>query len=370
MVKKKILVVIQLLRRGGVELVALNFAKSLDRNKYDISFLLVEPNEHQDDSLVKEVLQSGINVFEIPGNVNGYFNKYKFLKAFFQENTFDIVHSHVMFFSAFVMLAAKKCNVRVRVSHSHATKWNRKETVIFKIYKAITRFFINNYATDLLSCSVESGKYLYGSKEFKKRGQVISNGIDTEKYAFDLTVRNQKRAELSIGENEILVGHIGTIYYIKNQTFLAEVFAKMLEKNDRLKLILVGEEADGAPVREKVRCLNIEDKVIFAGQRSDVPQLLQAMDIMIFPSLFEALPVSLIEAQASGLSCLISGSVTSEVKFNDNVKFLSLDENTEVWAAAAYKLLEADRQSVSTDKLVKSYDISSVIKKLDKIYMS
>lgn len=370
MKKKKILIVIQLLRRGGVELVALNFALNLPRDKYDVTLLLVDINEHQDQSLVDEVSKLNIKIEKIPGNIGGYLQKYKFIKAFIKKNSFDIVHSHVMLFSGLVMTAAKKCGVFVRVSHSHATKWNRKENIAFKVYKAFMRCLINKNSTDLLACSNDAGKYLYGEKEFKKRGRVVTNGIDTSKYAYSPSLAADVKKELSLSETDILVGHIGTIYYIKNQTFLVDVFNCMLKNKSNLKLILVGEEADSAPVREKVARLGLNDRVIFAGQRNDIPRLLQAMDIMIFPSLFEALPVSLIEAQAAKLPCLISDAVTTDVRYNSNAVFLSLDAGAQAWADKAFELLEQDRESVSTDGLVESYDISHSVEALEKIYLS
>ncbi|MCD7797631.1 MAG: glycosyltransferase [Clostridiales bacterium] len=135
-----------------------------------------------------------------------------------------------------------------------------------------------------------------------------------------------------------------------------------------MKLILIGEDVDSKQVREKVDFLGIADKVIITGRRTDIPQLLSAMDIMIFPSLFEALPVSLIETQASKLPCLISDMVTQDVKFNDNVEFMSLNENPQKWADKAFELLDYDRNSVSTEKLVKNYEISYVTETLDRIY--
>lgn len=368
--KKKLLIVLQLIRRGGVELVAINFAQNLNPTKYDITIMLVSPNVNHDDELAQELIDSGIKIVKLSENIGGYIQKYKFIKEFLKDNRFDIVHSHTMFFSGFVMLAAKECGVKVRVSHSHATKWNRKENLFFKAYKNFTRFLINTCSTHLLSCSTQSGIYLYGKKSFEKRGQIITNGIDTKKYAYNEKARTEIRDEFSIKDMEILVGHIGSIYYIKNQTFLIEVFAKMLEQNSEMKLLLVGEEFDGDPVRKKIKEYNLNDKVTFAGRRNDITKIVQAMDIMIFPSLFEALPVSLIEAQASSLPCLISDSVTNEVKFNENVEFLSLNENAKVWADKAFELLKTDRSTVKTENLTKFYDISYVIKELNRIYMS
>ena len=366
--KKKILIVIQLMRRGGVELVALNFARALDPEKYDITFYLQNPYENQDEELAEEVRNNGFRILERPKEITGYKKNYNYLVELFKKEQFDVVHSHVMFFSALVMLAAKKCNIGVRVAHSHATKWNRKENFVFKIYKCAMRFILNRFATDKLACSDAAGAYLYGEREFNKNGRFIANGIETKKYAFNKNMREKKRQEFSLAEIEILVGHIGSLYYIKNQTFLVDVFSKMLLKNPHIKLILVGEDFEDGKVLKKVQSMGLADKVIFAGQRNDINELLNAMDIMIFPSLFEALPLSLIEAQASKLPCLISDSVTNQVKFNDNVDFMSLEKSADEWADWAFELLALNREDVSITALKDNYDISSSIKILDEIY--
>lgn len=273
-----------------------------------------------------------------------------------------------MFYNGIIMLAAKKSGVKKRVSHSHATKWNHKETLPFKIYRAVMRKLINIFATDKLACSTAAGNYMYGEKEYAKHGQFLANGIELSRYSFNLDTRAKKREELLVKDNEIIMGHIGTIYRIKNQVFLVEVFAEMLKTNPNMKLILAGEIIDGDKIAEKSKNLGIEDKVIMLGQRNDVAELLQAFDIMIFPSLNEGLPVSLIEAQASKLPCLISDRVTAEVKYNSNVDFMPLEESKEKWSSRAFELLNSDRNSIDLTALSNNYDIDKIADRLDKIY--
>lgn len=368
--KKRILVVIQLVRRGGVELVAINFARNLDKTKYDVSFLLIDPYENQDEILLKELKSEGFSFFCIPENCKGYFSRFNFLKKFFKNEKFDAVHSHVLLFSGLVLCAAKINGVKVRIAHSHVIKWNRRENLTYKIYKTVMKVFLKLNANVKMACSIDAGKFLFGEKEFLKNGIYIPNAIETKKYAFDYTLRSKKRNELDISENQLVVGHIGTIYKIKNQSFLVEIFAQMLQEKENAVLLLVGEKVDTEPIIEKAKQLNVEDKVVFLGQRNDINELLSAFDIMIFPSLHEALPVSLIEAQASKLPCLISDAVTTQVKYNENVCFASLKESTKAWSDKAFELLETDRASVSLEKLIKEYDISSVVEKLNEIYLS
>lgn len=368
--KKKLLIVIQLVRRGGVELVAINFARKVNKEKFDVSFLLVDPYEPQDEDLLEELKNEGFEFIYMPQNAGGYVGKYKFMKSLMSKEHFDIVHSHVILFSGLVLMAAKKNGVKVRIAHSHVIKWNRQENIKYKLYKKLMQKLLNKYSTVKFGCSTASGEFLFGKKQYNKNGTFIANGVDTKKFSYDLTARADIRNEFNIADDELLVGHIGTIYKIKNQCFLVEIFAKMLENNPKLKLMLVGEEVDTQPIIDKANELGVFDKLIIAGQRKDVNKFYSAFDIMIFPSLHEALPLSLIEAQTSKLPCLIADTVTTEVKFNDNVDFMSLNASTDEWGKRAFELLSYEREKILTKDLTDVYDIDNVINKLESIYLN
>ena len=371
MKKKKVLIVIQLVRRGGVELVAINFAKQLDKNKFDITFLLVNSKDAaQDEQLLCSLKKDGFKFIEMPTNVTGYLGKYRYLAELMNENKYDIVHSHVMLFSGIICVAAKKNNVKIRAAHSHTIQWNHNENFKYKVYKFVMQRLLSKYSTHKFACSKKAGEFLYGKSTYEKSGIFIANGVDTEKYIYSPETGIEIRNEFGISKNDILIGHIGTIYSVKNQVFLVEIIAEMKKINKNIKCIMVGEELERDIVAEKAKSLDVTENVIFAGQRNDVNKILQAMDIMIFPSLFEALPVSLIEAQASKLPCLISDAVTTEVKFNDNVDFMGLDCSAEQWANRAFDLLDIDRNSITTEELAEVYDIHSVCKKLETFYLS
>lgn len=366
--KKKVLIVIQQLRRGGVEVAAVNFSSHIDQDKYEFTYYLQKVESKQDEELIEIINKSNSKVIVRPHTAKNYIQQYQDALRVMRAGKYDIVHSHVMFYNGIIMLAAKMSGIKKRVSHSHATEWNRKETLPFKIYRAFMRKLINMFATDKLACSTAAGNYMYGKKEYAADGTFLANGIEIERYALSNDMRAKKRAELSIRKDEILVGHIGTIYRIKNQVFLVEIFAEMLKSNSNLKLILAGEIVDGDIIKEKSRELGVEDKVFMLGQRTDVAELLQAFDIMIFPSLNEGLPVSLIEAQASKLPCLISDRVTAEVKFNSNVDFMPLEVDAEKWSSRAFELLKTDRNGIDITALSETYDINKVAQKLDDIY--
>ena len=369
--KKKLLIVVQHIRRGGIEITAINLVKNLNPEKYDITFYLVNPyNSRQDEQLMQELMHRNVRFICRPKAEKSYPQKYRHLLKIMQEGGYDIVHSHVMFYSGMVMKAAKKAGVPKRVAHSHEIRWNREENLRFKLYKAFMRRWINCNATDVIACCKQAGIYLCGNSAYRSKGKFLPNGIDTDTYAYNLDARIKKRRELSISDHERLVGHIGTIYYIKNQVFLTDIFAEMLKIDPNLKLLLAGEEVERDAVEQKAEKLGVKNKIIFAGQRSDIPELLQAMDIMIFPSLFEALPVALIEAQAAKLPCLISDTITSEVQLNSNLEFMSLQDDAKAWAEKAMELMQCEREQIQTADLRAQYDIKNTIRQLERIYES
>ena len=366
--KKKVLVVIQLLRRGGIEIAAVNFASHLNKDKYEITYYLQNADEGQDEDLVQSVLNSGAKIIVRDHSKQGYVSGLKDAVKIMKKNKYDIVHSHVVFYNGIIMLAAKISGIKKRIAHSHARMWNRKETLPFKLYRFIMRIFINAFATDKLACSTAAGCYMFGKKAFEKHGQIILNGIETKKYAFTQATREKKRQELGITGSELLIGHIGSVYKIKNQVFLTEIFSEMLKSEPNMELMLAGEKFDSQPVEKKAKELGIDEKIRMPGQRNDISELLQAFDILIFPSLVEALPVALIEAQAAKLPCLVSDRVTSEVKFNENVEFMPLEESAEKWAQKAFALLAQNREKINITQLTDHCDIYRIAQKLDKIY--
>lgn len=367
--KKQVLIVVQLLRRGGIELVAIRQALALDKRRFDVTLYLQNPyDEVNDVQLTDKLAQGGVHVVSRPESVSGYVANYKYLCRFLATHKFDVVHSHVTLFTGIVLAAAKKCHVPIRIAHAHATKWNHKETVPFKLYRKVMQQLIDCCATHLCACSSQAGLYLYGATAFQKRGVFVPNGIDTTLYTYNQDVRKRMRYAFGLTDNEVLIGHIGTIYKIKNQAFLIDILDCLKRRGIPSKLILVGEDIEGDIVRNRADELGVTESVIFAGQRRDVPEILQAIDVIVFPSLHEALPVALIEAQAAKCPCVVSDTVTREVQLNQNISFVSLQDPAELWCETILSLLDEDRGQVSTDELSKVYDLSSVMEQLQKIY--
>ena len=370
--KKKVVIVLDNLRRGGIEIAALRFFELLDSEEDEATFLL-RNLLHYDESMVKTLEKRGAKIIVKPESTNSYLKDYFFFKKLFKKEKYDIVHAHLLFYNGIIMCAAYKAGVGKRIAHSHATEENRVMGKLKKtagdIYHAIMRAVIGKYATDIVGCSKKAGEYMCGKRLFGERGTVLPNYVNIDEYSFSGESRLLKRKEFGLAD-ELLIGHTGSIYWIKNQTFLVELLAGLLKVCPNARLMLVGEEADGGKTRALAKKLNVADKVIFTGSRDDIPELLCAMDIFMFPSRFEALPIAPIEAQASGLPCIVSTGVTEEIKATDSFVRLSLDVPSAQWIKKILEFSALDRNKSDLTELKARYSAQSVAGKLKKLYES
>ena len=370
--KKKVVIVLDNLRRGGIEIAALRFFELLDSEEYEATFLL-RNLLHYDESMVKILEKRRAKIIVKPESFNSYLKDYFFFKKLFKKEKYDIVHAHQLFYNGIIMRAAYKAGVGKRIAHSHATEENcvmgKVKKTVSDIYRAVMRVVIKKYATDIVGCSEKAGEYMCGKRLFRERGTVLPNYVNTDEYSFNAERRLQKRKELGI-TNELLVGHTGSIYWIKNQTFLVSLLARLLELRPDARLMLVGEENDGGETRALAEKLNVADKVMFMGSRDDIPDLLCAMDIFMFPSRFEALPIAPIEAQAAGLPCIVSTGVPEEIKVTDSFARLSLDAPAEQWIEKIAEFSAFDRTKSDLTELKARYSAQSIARKLNALYES
>lgn len=362
---KKPIIVAQIMGKwigGGVESVIMNYYRHLDHKKIQFDFICDEDSTRIP---YDEIKKFGGRVFLVPK----YQKLPKYLKALeelFRKNHYRIVHSNVNTLSVFPLYAAKKAGVPVRISHSHSTsnarEWKRN------IIKNILRPFSKRYATDYFACSELAGRYLFGSKTFD-RGEVkiIHNAIDLDKFKFDPIARKNLRKELGIDDETIVIGHVGRFVQTKNHHFLIYAFKKYHNKNPNAKLLLIGTGPLEEKIKAKVKILNLEDSVLFLGQRNDTNKLYSVMDIFCLPSLYEGLPVAGIEAQAAGLPCVYSDKVTIEADAANNAYYASIKN--------IYSYLQTLEQAIANRvknrnniKFSKHFQISSNVNILEKFY--
>lgn len=369
--KKKVLIVNDPLQYGGSDLVAVRLQQNLNKEKFECVYCL--RHDEEIGPLEEQVAATGVRIIHQPEDKLSYVKSYKYYLNLFEKEHFDIVHSHLLFFSGFVLKAAKKRGIEKRVAHSHFSQPlvltnNPIKKITAKIYRIVMRKVICRYATDIVGCSLETGQFLAGKKGFAKKGIILNNGIDTEIYNFNDEKRQEIRNSLGLNEKTVL-GHIGQMYYVKNHDFLIDVFYEFQKKHEDSALLLISDGPYRKKLEEKVKRLNIAEKVKFLGFRDDISELLLAMDCFVFPSIHEGFPLTLVEAQASKLPCLISDTVNSSTKLNANVKFISLNSPINDWVCEINELLKLERDSVDNSKVITEYDIRNISKKLEKVYL-
>ncbi|MDR6121920.1 glycosyltransferase involved in cell wall biosynthesis [Bacillus sp. SLBN-46] len=361
----RVLHVVVNMNRGGAETLLMNLYRNIDRSKIQFDFLTCK--EGVFDQEIKEL---GGTIHRIPYiNEVGHFSYIKALNNFFSTyNDYTIVHSHLNRMSGVVVRAAKKFGIRYCISHSHNT--GGEGGVLSKAYKWYSGLFIPYHSDYTFACSEAAAKWLFGSKS--NQAKLLKNGIEPEMFTFSSDIRMRIRQELGI-DDQIVFGHVGRFTKQKNHKFLVEIFAEFVKRKPNSILLLCGDGVLRNDIEKRVCELNIQDKVKFLGVRSDINQLLQAFDLFLFPSLHEGLPVTLIEAQAAGIPCLISDEITDEVDLGLGLmKFLNLSSK-DLWAAELEKMtVEKIQRHTSKINMLRDsgYDIKNTATWLQDFYLS
>ncbi|WP_338449846.1 glycosyltransferase family 1 protein [Niallia oryzisoli] len=359
----RVLHVVVNMNRGGAETLLMNLYRNIDRSKVQFDFLTCKPGVFDE-----EIRELGGKIYRIPYISDiGHFRYRKELNKFFEENKdYYIVHSHMDKMSGFVLHAAKKAGIQIRIAHSHNT--SSEGGTVARAYKSYAGKYIAASATHLLACSTSAAKWLFSYQASK--AMILKNGIECDKLSYSQTTRKQKRKELNLPEESFIVGHVGRFNHQKNHSFLIDIYSEIAKKNPYSDLLLVGEGPLQDEIQRKVSELGLVDKVFFLGVRSDVHQLLQACDVMLFPSLHEGLPVTLVEAQAAGLPCIISDVITTEVDIGAGlIQYENLKSSPEAWAK---KVLDNTHERKNTVEYIQKsgFDIRKSSIELQDYYLS
>lgn len=354
----RVLQIVTYMGRGGLETMIMNYYRNIDRNKVQFDFLVHRQEEADYD---KEIVALGGKIYHMPmlnPFSKSYFNA---LDSFFKEHKYDIVHCHLDCMSAYPLKIAQKNGVRVRIAHSHNKSQDKNLKYPIKLY---SKRLIPKYATHLLSCGKAADDWMFNGKPYT----ILNNAIDAQSYRFDKQIREEMREQLGFNQEDFVIGHVGRFNPQKNHNFIIDVFNFVHKKNTAAKLVLVGTGDGQKAIKEKVESLALSDSVLFLGNRTDVNKILQAMDVFLFPSLYEGLPLSIIEAQAAGLPCVISDNVPSECIVTDLIEAASLDD-----ALAKWEIVITSKKSVKrkdTYELIKKsgFDVKSNVLVLEKMY--
>ena len=354
----RVLHVVTYMGRGGLETMLMNYYRQIDRSKVQFDFLVHRDFKADYDD---EILSMGGKIWHMPRLVPWSHNYQNQLTQFFRNHPeYQIVHVHQDCLSSVALKCAQRAGVPVRIAHSHNSNQDHNWKYLVKLHY---KKKIPKYATDLFACSKIAGNWMFDGHDFK----VVPNAIDVKQYQFNETVRQTVRDEFYLG-NKLVIGHVGRFDPQKNQSFLIDILAEVRKQSDAI-LFLVGDGDLKEKVKKRAEAVGLSESVIFTGKRSDVNELMQAMDVFVFPSLYEGLPLTTIEAQAAGLPCLISDHVPLECKVTSLVKQIPLNNSAEQWAQEVLQAKDSKRSDQTELITEAKYNIEEEAPKLQQFYM-
>ncbi len=372
MKKVKVLYFIDRLRHGGIQQFCLENIKHMDRNKLQIDFLLLDDGVSY--PLEEEIKKLGCKITKIDAWLNkpwDYLKHKKNIEKFFQQHhDYKVIHMHSSSKNYMVLKYAKKYGIPIRIVHAHSVTFQTKNK-LKQLLGNVLKKPLKKYATNYFACSNSAGKWLYGKEEIAKGNvTIIHNGIEYARFKPNNKIRKQIRNELNISAEELVFGNVGRFDRVKNHTFLIDIFNEIQKIKPTSKLLLIGTGPLEEDIKDKVKKLNLEDKVIFTGFASNVNEYMQAMDVFIMPSLYEGLPITAIEAQAAGLPCFISKDViTTEVKITEGLRFISLSAPPQKWATEICNF-NLKRRNNKKQLKNKNYLIEDTANELQKFYIN
>jgi glycosyltransferase involved in cell wall biosynthesis len=369
----RVLHVLGALNRAGAETWLMNVLRHIDVERYRLDFLVHSTTPGAYDS---EVRALGGRIFPCLGPRRPLAYARALRKILKNEGPFDVVHSHVHAYTGFVLRTARQAGVPLRIAHSHCdtSLLDDRSRVLRRAYLNLMKSWIHRHATLGLAVSRQAAVSLFGANwSGDPRWRISYCGIDLAPFRENVD-RAAVRIELQIPEHAFVVGHVGRFDYQKNHKFLIEIFATLARRLPNARLLLIGEGPLRPAIEEQVAWAGLQERVIFAGPRPDVPRLMTAaMDAFVLPSHFEGLPLVLLEAQAAGLPCLLSDTVAEETTVNpDLVRRLSLSQSTETWCDELVELHDSltDESRHEAVRVIEQspFNIQMGVARLQEIY--
>lgn len=358
----RILHVLGGLERGGAETMVMNLYRAIDRTQVQFDFI-IHTTEHQ--AYYDEIIALGGRIYSFPAfNGLNYFKMKNLWKQFFKEHPeYKILHSHVRSYASLYLPIAKKAGLNT-IIHSHSTSNGRG---IGSVVKRIMQYPLRWQADFFFGCSKEAGTWLFGNKVVNSpKYHILQNAIDTEQYKFNPEIRKEYREKLGLSDKKTFI-HVGRFHPAKNHSFLLKVFSVVHQQDPNTALLIAGDGELRPEIEKQIGILNLQNDVFLLGSRSDVPNLLRAADIFLFPSVWEGLPVTVVEAQAAGLPCFVSSNVTKEVHVSELVNYLPIDNGVDCWVDSISQV-STDKKNVVDKIKIAGFDISYTANELTQFY--
>ena len=338
---------------GGVETFIINVYRELKKDNHSFYFFSTSEDKlcFQD-----EIENNGDHIIRYTPRKKDFIQFNKELNDIFTKNQFDIFWLNCCSLSSVEELHhAYKHNVPVRIVHSHNSK-NMGGTIT-KVLHSLNKLSIDKYVTHYFACSKVAADWMFPKRK-KSDAYIFHNAIDVKKYTFNQDVMKKMRKEYGIDDQTKIIGHVGRFHFQKNHTYLIRIFKEYLKYENNAKLILCGDGELKQEIINLIDELNISDKVLLLGNKNNMFEIYQMFDAILFPSLFEGLPFVLVEAQAAGIPCLISNTISKEIKFTDLIRFKSLEENEDSWAKALKEMTNIKKYDTSISMKNAGYDIA------------
>lgn len=350
-----------IMNNGGVEAVVMNYYRAIDRTRVQFDFFVDETCSFPQR---EEIERLGGRWYLVPP----YSRTIPFLRALyrqFRKNGYRIVHSQINTMGVFPLFAAWLAKVPVRICHNHSTTHRGEGKK--NLMKVLLRPFARLFSTRYFACGDKAARWMFGDKLVNAgRVTLMPNAVNLSAFAFSAEDRASIRRELQIGEDTLLIGHVGRFTYPKNHGFLLKIFQAVLKERPAAQLLLAGEGELYEETLALSQTLDIENQVRFLGVRKDIPRLYSAMDVFCLPSFYEGLPVVMVEALANGLTCVVSDRVTNELNAFA-VRQLPLESGAEAWARV---LCETPRGYAAPEALADQFDIAQTSKRLEAYYLA
>lgn len=353
--KKNIVHITTGLTFGGFETFLYNYISHMDRSKFNSYIISHEPPH---PNCIDKFKKLGFTIYHVPPKKDGIIKNLRSINDLYKTVKPDIVHAHLTESNYAALFLAKMHHVKTRISHAHVSRPHKN------IYQRLSCKLTSALATHYVACGKAAAEYLYG----KKQATILPNAFEISAFRFNSVKRSSLRKKLAIKNTDIVYGHVGRFSPEKNQDFVLTIFAKIIKKYPNSKLLLVGDGKTKPQIKKQVHTQHLDKSVIIINATEKVADYYQAMDIFIFPSQFEGLGSALIEAQISGLPCIISDVIPKESNLSKDTIRISLNAPIDYWCnmVAAVK---PNRNRTNIDNLnYKDYDINTAYKKLEKLY--
>ena len=338
-------------RHSGIDKYLLGFIKVAHENGVILDLLTDKVTPYMSEYL----RELGYGLFEIP-SLKKPPAQYKVIKKIIRDGGYDAAYFNISeSFNCMGLFAAKSCGVPVRIVHSHSSGVDRANKYVRTARETLHRLFchsVSTLATHRFACSSVAGKWMF-DKDFK----IIYNAIDKARFSYDEALRKDTRRALGLTDEKVFI-HIGNFCYAKNSFFLVDIMRQVLKKDKNAVLLSVGTGSDFEAVCEYAKKLQVDENIRFLGVRDDIPALLSAADVFVFPSRFEGLSITCIEAQFSGLPCVLSENISSETKISEDVYVLPID-SADSWADTVLMLCKERKSASLNAEVLKNYDIAN-----------